>query len=472
MKLRTRLVISNMLMLVIPVAVSLAVYYGGLQFFATITGLRDRQREGRGAMDVIGAAIREMEEWDERGAAPDEMLPKARDFNSRNADRGLALIIYKDGRAINEPLPWRGDDILNLALARGDRVTYLGRTAAWARTINGYRVVLLENLRVSELTGGYRDVMFKGTMLSLVCAAVMIILMNKLLTQFVFGKILRAVDTLSGGAHEIRDGNLDFRIDYPHDDEFAPVCGDFNEMAERLQTAAQARLKDEMSRRELFAGISHDLRTPLTSIKAYVEGLEKGVASTPEARARYLETIESKANDLEHIIEALFLFSKLDTGEFPYDIERADLSAVTADIAREAAAEYAARGLDITARADEAPVWVNIDISQLRRVMINIFENSLKYKTSERGRLDVSVSREGETAVLALTDDGPGVPRDAADKLFDMFYRLDLSRSDPSKGSGLGLAIAAKVIDRFGGAIEAKNAPPNGLSIVIKLPLV
>ena len=227
-----------------------------------------------------------------------------------------------------------------------------------------------------------------------------------------------------------------------------------------------------MSRRELFAGISHDLRTPLTSIKAYVEGLEKGVASTPEARARYLDTIESKANDLEHIIEALFLFSKLDTGEFPYDIERADLSAVTADIAREAAAEYAARGLDITARADETPVWVNIDISQLRRVMINIFENSLKYKTSERGRLDVSVSREGETAVLALTDDGPGVPRDAADKLFDMFYRLDLSRSDPSKGSGLGLAIAAKVIYRFGGAIEAKNAPPNGLSIVIKLPLV
>ena len=189
--------ISNMLMLVIPVAVSLAVYYGGLQFFATITGLRDRRREVRGAMDVIGAAIREMDEWDERGAALGEMLPKARDFNSRNADMGLALVIYEDGRAINEPPPWRGDDILNLALARGDRVTYLGRTAAWARTINGYRVVLLENLRVSELTGGYRDVMFKGTMLSLACAAVMIILMNKLLTQFVFGKILRAVDTLS-----------------------------------------------------------------------------------------------------------------------------------------------------------------------------------------------------------------------------------------------------------------------------------
>jgi signal transduction histidine kinase len=472
LKLRTRLVFSNLLMLVIPVAVSLAVYYGGLRVFATVTGLRDSQREWRGTMDVIGAAIRAMDEWEERGAALGEMLSEARGFNERNADRGLALLIYENGRTINEPPPWRSDHILNMALSRGGRVTYFGRTAAWARTINAYRVVLLENLRISEMTGGYRDVMFKGTALSLAVAAVMVILMNKLLTQFVFGKILSAMDTLSGGAHEIRDGNLDFRIDYPHGDEFAPVCGDFNEMAERLQMAAQARLKDEMSRRELFAGISHDLRTPLTSIKAYVEGLEKGVASTPEARARYLGTIRNKADDLEHIIEALFLFSKLDTGEFPYSMERADLSAAVADITGEAAAEYAARGLVITTRADESPVWVNIDVAQLRRVMINIFENSLKYKASERGRLDASVSRAGKAAVLALTDDGPGVPADAADKLFDMFYRLDLSRSDPSKGSGLGLAIAAKVIENFGGTIEAKNALPSGLSIIIKLPAV
>jgi signal transduction histidine kinase len=472
LKLKTRLVLSNLLMLVIPVTVSLAVYYGGLRVFATVTGLSDRQREGRSTMDVIGTAIRAMDEWSERGAALAEMLSEAKDFNSRNADRGLAMLVYEDGRAINAQAPWRGDDILDLALARDDRVAYFGRTAAWGRTINGYRVVLLENLHVAEMTGGYRDVMFKGTVLSLVCAAAMMILMNRLLTQFVFGKILRAMDTLSGGAHEIRDGNLGFRIDYPYDDEFAPVCGDFNEMAERLQSAAKARLKDEMSRRELFAGISHDLRTPLTSIKAYVEGLEKGVASTPESRARYMGTIRNKADDLEHIIEALFLLSKLDTGEFPYSMERAGLSAVVSDITGEAAAEYAARGLEITTRADETPVWVDIDISQLRRVMINIFENSLKYKTAEVGHLRVSVTSDGGTAVLTLTDDGPGVPEDAVLNLFDMFYRLDRSRSDPSQGSGLGLAIAAKVVDHFGGTIEAENAEPSGLSIIIKLPSI
>ncbi|MDR1580735.1 MAG: hypothetical protein LBS35_10295, partial [Synergistaceae bacterium] len=159
MKLRTRLVFSNLLMLIIPVTVSLAVYYGGLRIFATVTGVRDSQREWRGAMDVIGAAIREMNEWEERGASLGEMLPKAGDFNSRNADRGLALLIYNNGRAINEPPPWHSDGILKLVLARGDRVTYFGRTAAWARTISGYRVVLLENLRISEMTGGYRDVM-------------------------------------------------------------------------------------------------------------------------------------------------------------------------------------------------------------------------------------------------------------------------------------------------------------------------
>jgi signal transduction histidine kinase len=269
---------------------------------------------------------------------------------------------------------------------------------------------------------------------------------------------------------QIRDGNLGYRIEYSESDEFAPVCDDFNRMAGRLEQAGAARERDEQSRRELIAGISHDLRTPLTSIKAYVEGLEQGVASTPDARKRYLDTIRSKTADLEHIIEHLFLFSKLDTGEFPYRVGRVDLGAVVSETASGVSEEYAERGLDISAAVPGTPVFTEIDAERMRYVLINIFENSLKYKNKERGRLSAEVRRERGRAVLTLSDDGPGVPDAALPRLFDLFYRGDGARSGASRGSGLGLAIAAKMVRRFGGEISAKNSDGGGLSIEITLP--
>jgi signal transduction histidine kinase len=296
-----------------------------------------------------------------------------------------------------------------------------------------------------------------------------VLLTNAFLTQFVFKKILRAMDTLTDGVRQIREGNLSFRIDYGENDEFSAVCGAFNDMAGHLMSVEEARRRDEQSRRELIAGISHDIRTPLTSIKAYVEGLEQGVAETPGARRRYIETIKNKTGDLERIIDTLFLFAKLDTGEFPYRIERVDLSGAVRAIADEVSEEYASAGLEISAETG-APVFVNIDALQMRNVLINVFENSLKYKNKDRGHLGVSVSRENGDAVLVMSDDGPGVPGDAAGKLFGLFYRIDGSRSNPSRGSGLGLAIAERMVKHFGGSIEAKNIPDGGLSIIIKLP--
>jgi signal transduction histidine kinase len=314
--------------------------------------------------------------------------------------------------------------------------------------------------------------MFRGMVASFVCAAIMVLLTNVFLTRFVFKRIILAMDILTYGVRQIRDGNLDYRIEYVANDEFTPVCDDFNQMAGRLLVARETKRRDEQSRKELIAGISHDLRTPLTSIKAYVEGLEQGVASTPDARKRYVSTIKNKTLDLENVIEKLFLFSKLDTGEFPYRIERVDLGVVVSEIVSGISEEYFERGLDIALSCEDIPVFVNIDAIQMRNVLINIFENSLKYKEKERGRLAVNVAREADEAVLILSDDGPGVPDEALPKLFDLFYRLDGSRSNPSRGSGLGLAIVAKMVTRFSGKIEAKNQNSGGLSIKIRLPAV
>ncbi|GHV87249.1 hypothetical protein AGMMS50255_5450 [Spirochaetia bacterium] len=235
--------------------------------------------------------------------------------------------------------------------------------------------------------------------------------------------------------------------------------------------------KYENNRRELIAGISHDLRTPLTSIKAYLEGIETGLASTPEKQQKYFSTIKSKTNDLEHIINQLFLFSKLDIGEYPVNMQKIDLGRTLTEMLGELADEYGRRGLVITqGRDDDTPfvedVFVNADYLQLRNVIINILENSVKYKNTEKGELAVNSSVSGNMAAITLTDKGPGVPREALDKLFDVFYRTDPSRNNEKKGSGLGLAIADKTIRRMGGSIHAELPENGGLSIVIQLPVI
>jgi len=477
MSIKRRLFISNLLMWLIPIAVGIVVYLGGVRVFAAIAGFEGRARTGRPYMEAVGIANEAMDRWLSDGAEINVMTREAGEFNERYADNGQAIMIYRDGENLTPTKITPEREIIDNALTAAGGGTIFGRVTARARAAGDYRIVFYEDMRFIELpVTTYRNVMYTGMIAAFTAAAVMVFITNLYLTRFVFKRILRALGILSNGVQQISDGNLDYRIEYRSKDEFTSVCGDFNQMAGRLMLAAELRERDERSRRELIAGISHDLRTPLTSIMAYVEGLEHGIASTPEARKRYVDTIKDKAGDLEHIIEQLFLFSKLDTDGFPYHIERVDLGTVVSEITSGVSGEYRERGLDIETRIVDANLFVNIDAMQTRRVLINIFENSLKYKNKERGRIVVRVAREGGEAALSMTDDGPGVPEEALPKLPDLFYRSDEARSNPGRGSGLGLAIAAKIINRFGGGIDAENAAgglkESGLKIKIRLPVV
>lgn len=263
-----------------------------------------------------------------------------------------------------------------------------------------------------------------------------ILLTNRFLTKFVFRRIEEPLDILTNGVHEIRDGNLDFHIDYDHADEFQPVCEAFNEMAVRLK-ASVTKQQQERSRKELLAGISHDIRSPLTCVQAYVEGLLDGVAKTLEAQKGYLTTIKTKAEDLDGLVSRLFLFSKLELGEYLDDPRRLRLDERVEALVSEAKAEYQEKGLLL--ETDLAPVTVTADPLQIERMVNNIMENSLKYKTKETGRLRISLAKAGSRCLLTFDDDGPGVPEDALTHLFEVFYRGDPARQNPQNGSGLGL---------------------------------
>jgi signal transduction histidine kinase len=318
----------------------------------------------------------------------------------------------------------------------------------------------------------------------LVLFTVVISVVNNLLTYRLIKNIARPLEILSEGIGQIQKYNLAYRIDYQSDDEFRPVCDTFNQMTAYLEAAAIQKQKDEASRRELIAGISHDLRTPLTSIKGYLEGLESGVASTPDMKEKYFATIKNKTSDLEHIIEQLFLFSKLDMDEFPLALRNVALIPVVEDMIEEMSKEYTPRGLDIhfakeDGTADVEGSVVLADTLWLRNVIVNILENSIAYKTKDRARIEISAAPEknvpysdsaADCIALRFADDGPGVAPDAIEKLFSAFYRSDPSRD--KKGSGLGLAISAKVIERMGGSCRAELPAGGGLAVVITLPVL
>ena len=324
--------------------------------------------------------------------------------------------------------------------------------------------------RMANLHGAYsQDIFMLIGVLFIAFFVILISLINNFLTHRMTKHIVKSLDPLNEGVRQIHHRNFSYRIDYQNDDEFRPICEAFNEMAAKLESSTTQQKKDETNRKELIAGISHDLRTPLTSIKGYIEGIETGVASTPEMREKYIDIIKKKTADMEHIIEQLFLFSKLDMDEFPLTMRRVDIALAISDMIDDFFSEYASRGLAIQFAEMPKNMYVCADVLLLRNVIINILENSVKYKILEHGNMEISVTAVNDSVLLRLADNGPGVQEDMLPKLFDVFYRTDPSRS--KLGSGLGLAISVKIIERMGGSIHAELPPTGGLAVVIRLPL-
>jgi len=319
-----------------------------------------------------------------------------------------------------------------------------------------------------------RIIDFQYLIIPLILAVLLLfaLLANRLLTRFVFRPIYTSLDVLVEGVEEIREGNLSYRIEQKTGNEFDTVYVDFNEMALRLQEMVEQKQADEQNRKELIAGISHDLRTPLTSIKTYVEGWGLGMANTPEKQAKYLATIKNKTDDIEHIIKQLFLFSKLDIGEFPMNVKETDagkwLSAFVADIQE----EYEQKGLQVELRENVQGTNILIDSVQLKNVLLNVAENSVKYGRKTGGRLLIDCQKTGNKLNIRLSDNGSGVPEESLAQLFHVFYRTDKARNNPSQGSGLGLAISAKLIEGMKGEISASNQTGDGLAILIQLPII
>lgn len=346
--------------------------------------------------------------------------------------------------------------------------THVANDISMFRSDTGNYFIVLPDNQLDYLPHSDRNI---NVILITFCLLGAVFWVNLMLTRRISNRIVGSIDTLVKGVNEIASGNLTYRIDYNENDEFDAVCADFNEMAARLLDMVNERQKDERNRRELIAGISHDLRTPLTSIKAYLEGIKKGVAATPEMQEKYLDTIQSKTEDIEYIISQLFLFSKMDIGEFPLNREIVDIGATLCKMIEELADEYKEKCLEISLTKNIQGIFVSIDTVQFRNVLQNILGNSVKYCNRNDARAEITCQKNDDNVSITIKDNGSGVTNEMLIKIFEVFYRGDIARNNPSQGSGLGLAISSKIIERLGGSIQAKNAPEGGLSIIITLPI-
>ncbi|WP_172195318.1 sensor histidine kinase [Saccharibacillus qingshengii] len=489
MTIKRRLFISNILMIVIPIVLALMLSaLLVLLLWQEFDFQFDNSEDYYGARDSVMEASRELLE------NPDTNVQKL-DFMVSRVDRMLtnnhmALRIYETSGASAElgtgtlTYSLGGEPFADPQLTKAlDTLGGTGLVGTEGRELyvseadgaeGSYRIELYSTRKAAEPTppghpGGSGGIWFPIAILLGMIAVV--VLTSRFLTRFVFQKIRQPLEILAGGVNEIRDGNLDYRINYTRKDEFRPVCEAFNEMAGRLKESVWAVQKQEMNRKELLAGISHDLRSPLTSIKAYAEGLLDGVAATEEARRRYTGMIKTKAGDIDHMVSRLFLFSKMDLGDYPNYPEDLDPREELQSFFRAADDEYAHQGLKVALGAMEEGLLIHVDPVQFRRVLSNIVENSLKYKERPEVTVSVEMYRAGSTLAITVSDDGPGVTDEALPKLFDVFYRSDASRSSPNRGSGLGLAISEKAITFMHGTIKAEHADGGGLRIVIELPV-
>ena len=336
------------------------------------------------------------------------------------------------------------------------------------QTVTGEHIIILPDHLVPQDARANRSGYTVGGVLALLLA---VFLTNYILTRRISRSVTTPIDILVNGVNEISSGNLTHRIKYKNGDEFDAVCSDFNEMASRLSEMVEQRQADEKSRKELIAGISHDLRTPLTSVRAYIEGLRKGIATTHETQEKYLETIQRKTEDIEYIIKQLFMFSQIDIGEFPLKLETVDIGNELAEMVDGLKDEYKEIGLAVSLEENIQGEAVSIDTVQFKNIVQNILGNSVKYCNRDDARAEIFCKSIGDTVSITIKDNGPGVSDEMLTKMFEVFYRGDESRNNPDKGSGLGLAISSKIIERLKGSIRAENVPNGGLSVIITLPI-
>ena len=312
----------------------------------------------------------------------------------------------------------------------------------------------------------FRNVAARGWTVLVIVLVFVLGITALFLTRWLWSSILHPIQELDVAMNAIRDGNLDYRLSTEEEGEIAELYRNYEDMRLRLKESAEEKLEKERQSRELISNITHDLKTPMTTIKGYAEGLLDGVANTPEKQEKYLRTIYNKANDMDKLINELTLYSQIDSERIPYNFHRINVAEYFGDCIEEIGMDLESRGIQLNYSNLVSPDTVIIaDPEQLKRVINNIVSNSVKYMDKPKGRIDIRILDEQDSIRVEIEDNGKGIAARDLPNIFDRFYRTDSSRSSATGGSGIGLSIVRKIVEDHGGYIWATSHEGEGTCI-------
>ncbi|WP_253271177.1 cell wall metabolism sensor histidine kinase WalK [Sporosarcina sp. D27] len=254
--------------------------------------------------------------------------------------------------------------------------------------------------------------------------------------------------------------------------EVNELAQEFEKLREALNRVSKENRKYEENRKELLSNISHDLKTPITSIIGYVEGLKDGVAGTKAKQDKYLNIVYNKAKSMNFLIDDLFEFSKLDLQKLPFHFEYIDLKKFLVHFVEEYQLDLEQKDIQLNLQDVQLnKAFVRIDVQQIRRVLDNMIQNSVKHMNKEEKRITINAKQDADKAIITVRDNGAGMAEENVEMIFDRFYRVESARNSDKGGSGLGLAIARQIIIEHGGIIKAYSQLGAGTIITFTLPL-
>ena len=475
MKLKTRLIITFFVIACVPLAMAAIALFGFSQIqirsMEAKFGITDVTYDTlSNSMQLINSITSSAFESMKKSADkdPDRFLDESyqEEINAKLQTRNSYLIVSQEGQMIycgsanNESKLFQELPEYGSGKEKSDQGTYIGKDVqAFVKQIDlqfsdgttgSAFIITGVAAAIPQMKALVRDI--------LIAVVVILIVTGALLSTWIYHGISAPMNRLKEATQNIKAGNLDFVVEASGDDEFSELCRDFEEMRKKLVESAEEKVSYDKENKELISNISHDLKTPITAIKGYVEGIMDGVADTPEKMDKYIRTIYNKANDMDRLINELTFYSKIDTNRIPYTFSRINVADYFDDCIEEVGLDLEAKGIDLSyINYADKDILVIADAEQLKRVINNIISNSVKYMDKSRGFIHIRVKDVGDFIQVEIEDNGKGIAAKDLPTIFDRFYRTDASRNSSQGGSGIGLSIVRKIIEDHGGKIWASS---------------
>lgn len=479
MKIRTKLAIAFVTIILVPLILCLAVgtaltqyQFGMMREYYGIETTYDTLSDSTLFLNKITQKLyAEIERQAETAPEVFQNINYVENLNNQLKDK-YSFLVLREGDAIvyngggdmvhtdKLTLPEHDDEIERV----GDRIVvdgehkYLLKQVDYqtADGVDGsvFIITILGEL-LPEIRFLLRDIVL-AVILILGCTATIMI-------TWIYQSMVKPLRQLQEATHKIKEGNLDFTVEVQSKDEIGDLCEDFEDMRRRLKESMEEKMQYDKESKELISNISHDLKTPITAIKGYAEGILDGVADTPERREKYLRTIYNKANDMSRLIDELTFYSKMDTNRIPYTFNKIHVDQYFRDCVEELALDLEEKNIELTYfNYLEEDIVIIADVEQLKKVINNIINNSVKYMDKKRGVINIRVKDAGDFIQIEIEDNGKGIAVRDLPYIFDRFYRTDASRNSSQGGSGIGLSIVKKIVEDHGGRIWATSKESTG----------